>query len=217
VPHKAEVASTLRNSIHHHHRSFTYNTTLQQSSSGKAGRNLQNPGKSHNVPDHLRHSPLRKIPHKSILTMADFTPAKANSRLLKRLELTTSQEVERKFLDQASKLTIKAGATRLTRASTASSQSLKMSSQRRAPRSGARGGAQENGEELNLWQDCTSVLAELQLKEKEAEDLKQKIFAEEAKLAESKRNGRGTLFPYFWLLQASHFTTHCTNIKKNLL
>lgn len=69
-----------------------------------------------------------------------------------------------------------------------------MSSQRRAPRSGARGGAQENGEEQQLWHDCVSVLAELQQKEKDAEDLKQQIFAEESRLSEVKRNGRGMSF-----------------------
>lgn len=69
-----------------------------------------------------------------------------------------------------------------------------MSSQRRGPRSGARGGGQENGEELNLWQDSVAVLEELQKKEKEAAELVQKIFDEEAKLAEMKRNGKGTYF-----------------------
>ena len=69
-----------------------------------------------------------------------------------------------------------------------------MSSQRRAPRSGARGGAQENGEERDLWQNITSVLAELSQKEKEAKDIKQKIFDAEEKLTESKKNGRGMLF-----------------------
>jgi len=156
--------------------------------------------------------------------MAGNTPTKATADLLKSLQLSTSQEVEKKFVNEATKLQPKPG-KRLTRASTASAKSSQqatpsspenssMSSQRRAPRSGARGGAQENGEELNLWQDCTSVLAELLQKEKEAEELKQKIFAEETKLAESKRNGRGMLsFLCTLLLQAPY----CADTKKNHL
>ncbi|TVY49286.1 SAGA-associated factor [Lachnellula occidentalis] len=79
-----------------------------------------------------------------------------------------------------------------------------MSSQRRAPRSGARGGAQENGEEQQLWHECLSVLAEVQQKEKDAEDLKHKIFAEEIRLKEAKRNGREPSVAEYYTLECMY-------------
>jgi hypothetical protein len=67
-----------------------------------------------------------------------------------------------------------------------------MSSQRRAPRSGGRGGAQENGEEQAIWKDIQMVLDTLGQNEREAEDIKNKIFAEETRIKDMKSAGKGT-------------------------
>ncbi|TVY31317.1 SAGA-associated factor [Lachnellula subtilissima] len=117
-----------------------------------------------------------------------------DSFLLKRLQFTDNQLAEEKFVTEACNLEILPGRGRPTR----------MSSQRRAPRSGARGGAQENGEEQQLWHDCVSVLAELQQKEKDAEDLKQQIFAEESRLSEAKRNGREPSVAEYYTLECMY-------------
>lgn len=65
-----------------------------------------------------------------------------------------------------------------------------MSSQRRAPRSGGRG-AQENGEEQAIWKDIQSVLENIEQNEREAEDIKNKMFAQETRIKELESTGKG--------------------------
>jgi hypothetical protein len=73
-----------------------------------------------------------------------------------------------------------------------SAQAPSMSSQRRAPRSGGRGGAQENGEEHAVW---TSILADLETvhqNEKEAKEINNMIFAQETRIKDMQNARKGT-------------------------
>ncbi|RDL38934.1 uncharacterized protein BP5553_03274 [Venustampulla echinocandica] len=66
-----------------------------------------------------------------------------------------------------------------------------MSTQRiRAPRGGARGGMHETGEEVAIWRDCLSDMDKVIQNEKRAEELKQQIFAKEAKIKERQVAGK---------------------------
>jgi len=171
---------------------FTRRNTRKKLSSNTSSA----PSASSATPNPGRRYPIPKVSSESPDSKGSL-PASVRPSLIVKLKFLSSIIGDTIIVDTTSAHTI-SSETPISGVFTPASRRIpksipnpKMSSQRRAPRSGGRGGAQENGEEQAIWKDIQMVLDTLSQNEREAEDLKNKIFAEETRIKDMKSSGKG--------------------------